>query len=76
MSAKVVGSLGLILDIIGVCILFKFAFPQPDLSEGVHLTWGKDASVGKRRRYYVARSFVGLACLTGGFALQLLAIWM
>jgi hypothetical protein len=32
-----IGSLGLILDISGVVLLFKYGFPQPDFKEGVSL---------------------------------------
>ena len=71
------GSLGLILDIVGVCILFKFGFPQPDLDDSIKLvTEGKDPDAPRRRRVYVVMSMIGLLSLVGGFGLQLLAIWI
>jgi hypothetical protein len=77
MSANVVGSLGLILDIVGVCILFKFGFPQPDLDDSIKIVAeGRDPDAPRRRRIYVVMSLVGLVCLIGGFGLQLVAIWM
>ena len=77
MTAKIVGSLGLILDIIGVVILFKFGFPQPDLSgESKLLLAGDDPDAPRRRKVWVVVSLVGLACLVGGFALQLWALWI
>jgi hypothetical protein len=76
MTTKLVGSIGLILDIIGVCILFKFGFPQPDLDGGNKLIWGKDPSVENKRKKYVAMSVIGLVCLIAGFCFQLLAIWL
>ena len=39
MSGKWLTSIGLVLDIIGVCFLFKFGFPQPDLDEHMKLAW-------------------------------------
>jgi hypothetical protein len=77
MCANVVGSLGLILDILGVCILFKFGFPQPDLDDSIKLVLEeKDKDAPRRRRVYVAMSLTGLVCLIGGFGLQLLAFWI
>ena len=77
MSANMVGSLGLILDIIGVCLLFVFGFPQPKLEKGNALLLEEDdeEAVG-RRKVWVAMSLVALACLVAGFGLQLWAIWI
>ena len=77
MSSNLVGSLGLVLDIIGVCILFKFGFPQPDLDDHIKLiAEGSDPDAPRRRRIYVTMSSIGLVCLVGGFGLQLWAIWI
>ena len=76
MTAKHIGSLGLILDIIGICILFKYGFPQPDLDDDVKLAWGKDPDAARKRKLYVAMSIAGLLFLIAGFALQLTAVWM
>ena len=77
MSANEVGSLGLILDIVGVCLLFVFGFPQPKLEKGNALLLEEDdeEAVG-RRKVWVVMSLVALACLVAGFGLQLLAIWI
>jgi hypothetical protein len=76
MTAKLVGSLGLVLDIVGVCILFKFGFPQPDLDDSIKLVLEEsDPDAPKRRKLYVTMSVSGLVCLVAGFALQLLAVW-
>jgi hypothetical protein len=77
MSADAVGSIGLGLDILGVCILFKFGFPQPDLSDSIKIVAeGSDPDAPRKRRTYVVMSLLGLVCLVGGFGFQLLAIWM
>ena len=77
MSSHWVGSLGLVLDIVGVCILFKFGFPQPDLDDEIKIvTESKDPKAAGRRRLYVVMSSIALVCLIAGFALQLTAVWM
>jgi hypothetical protein len=77
MSANAINSLGLILDMIGVCVLFKFGFPQPDLGDHINIVAeGKDPDAPKRRRLYVGMSLLGLVCLVGGFGLQLGATWL
>lgn len=76
MSAKAIASLGLVLDILGVCVLFRFGFPQPDLDDEIKIvTGGKDPEAAAKRKTYVLMSSFGLACLIGGFLLQLLANW-
>ena len=77
MTAKVVGSLGLVLDIVGVCILFRFGFPQPDLDDSIKIVGrGKDPEVAGKRKLYMTMSIVALLFLVAGFGLQLTAIWM
>jgi hypothetical protein len=77
MSKEWVGSLGLILDIIGVCILFRFGFPQPDVSDAIHIVAeGDDPNAWKKRWLYYAMSGLALVCLVAGFGLQLSAVWM
>ena len=74
---EIVNSLGLVGDIVGVCILFKFGFPQPDLEDSIKLVLEqKDADAPRKRRLWVTMSMIGLVCLIGGFALQLTAVWL
>ena len=75
MSGKWLTSIGLVLDIIGVCILFKFGFPQPDLSEDIAIGAGTDPNAARKRKFYQVISSLGLICLVGGFALQLWGTW-
>lgn len=77
LTAKLISSAGLVLDIVGVCILFKFGFPQPDHTAEVILVTGQtDPDAPRRRIIYIAMSSIGLISLVGGFALQLWALWM
>lgn len=67
---------GLILNILGVGVVFFFGFPQPSHHDGNLLAWGEDASAAPRRRRYKLLSQLGLALMIAGFALQLAAIWL
>jgi hypothetical protein len=76
MSGKWLTSIGLVLDIVGVVILFKFGFPQPDFEEAILLaTEGSDPEGPKKRKLWTAMSMIGLVCLVGGFAFQLWGTW-
>ena len=76
MSAQWVNTVGLLLDVLGVFILFKFGFPQPDFGGGNYLQWGGDKTAPQKRKLYVGMSLTGLICLVGGFGLQVIATWM
>lgn len=77
MTAQLMNTIGLVADIVGVCILFKFGFPQPDLDDSIKLTLEQtDSSTPARRKRYVVMSSLGLFFLVGGFALQIWATWM
>jgi hypothetical protein len=80
MSGQWFNTIGLVLDIIGVCILFKFGWPQPDLDKSIKAAWDdKHPGVAiylRKRRLYKTMSVIGLVCLVGGFLLQLRAGWM
>jgi hypothetical protein len=74
---QIVNSLGLVLDIVGVCILFRFGFPQPDLDPSIKIVVEeKDPDAPRKRKLWVVMSVLGLVSLIGGFALQLSAVWM
>ena len=76
MTAEWVNTAGLVLDMVGVCILFYFGFPQPDFGGGNYLQWHGDTTAPLKRKLYVKMAALGLACLVGGFGLQLVASWM
>lgn len=76
MSGKWLNSMGLVLDIIGVCILFKYGFPQPDLDDSIKLVAEqKDPDAPRKLRRWKWMSGIGLATLIGGFLSQLLGTW-
>ena len=70
MTASVLVSIGLILDIAGVVLLFIYGLPHPSEFAGV-LNWGSAEKQEKVKRRVRARSRLGLALLVTGFALQL-----
>ncbi|MCW5650445.1 MAG: hypothetical protein KIS62_11925 [Ramlibacter sp.] len=78
----------MVLNIIGVVLLFVFGFPQPTHDEGIGLGLedatplpnGKtvaehDASVRERKRLYLICSNTALVLLLAGFGFQLWATW-
>jgi hypothetical protein len=81
-------SVGLLMGMIGVLIIFHFGPPQPNLEEGVGLgledgtplpngrtvsEHGRDAK--KLRATYSCMSKTGLLLVAAGFAFQLWAVW-
>lgn len=80
MTADQANTLGLVLDIVGIIVIFIWGPPQPKLEEGeAILADGKvydeeDHKIRRRRRIYTALSRLGLILLLAGFALQLIAI--
>ena len=76
MSPKWLTTIGLVLDIIGVCILFKFGFPQPDLDDAIRIVAEQtDPHAPRKRKLWTVMSVLGLICLVGGFAFQLWGTW-
>ncbi len=74
-SADIVSSVGLILDIVGVILLFKYGLPA-DVREkgGTIIIFGggkRDEEAKREHRYYRRMSRIGLGCLMVGFSLQL-----
>jgi hypothetical protein len=76
---------GLVLDIVGVLIVWKFGWPQPNFELGTGLAVEDGTPVGpngetaremdeqkeRREMKYRRWSLVGIALITAGFALQL-----
>ena len=70
-------SIGLILDIVGVALVFKYGLPA-DIRErgGTAIIWGggkSDEEAKREHRHYKRMSSLGLGCLIVGFALQLVS---
>lgn len=75
-ASKIVNSIGLILDVVGVVLIFKFGLP-PNLFKLVNgPTWGdmepssEQAAINKK---YAKINFVGLCFLIAGFCGQLIS---
>jgi len=88
MPPQTLNTIGLILNIAGVLLLFFFGFPQPTHEEGVGrgledatpLPNGKtveehDKSVRRRKLVYLVCSNAALVLLFAGFGFQLWATW-
>jgi hypothetical protein len=86
MCAATLNAIGLLLNILGVVLVFFFGFPQPTHEEGVGLGLGDDTplsegktvsqhneEVRKKKALYLCISRVALGLLILGFAFQLSA---
>ena len=78
MSAASINSVGLILDIIGVILLFIFGLPSRFVSEGPPvLSFGEDPDSTKQRekqwKRYQCVSWSALVLLVLGFVLQMVS---
>ena len=75
--ADIVSSVGLLVDIVGVALVYKFGL-QADVREtgGTEILWGGGKSEEEAKgehRHYKRMSRFGLVCLIIGFALQLIS---
>jgi len=89
MPNQILNTIGLLLNIGGVALLFRFAWPQPTFEEGegLGLEGGtrlkdgrtvdeRDAAVRKAKRQYENLSRLALTLIIFGFVLQLFATWL
>jgi hypothetical protein len=85
---KEFASLGLILNMLGVLLLFFFGFPQPNFDIGIGISLEDNTPLGngltvkqqnektiKKRKIYRIMSFIALIFLFIGFLLQLYSLW-
>jgi NhaP-type Na+/H+ or K+/H+ antiporter len=90
LTARWLNTIGLVLGIAGVAILFKWGPPQPDFDEGFAIgasftddTVFRDgtkpseivAAVRRRKRLHQKMSSIGLGLIGLGFLAQLVAVW-
>ncbi|REE21219.1 hypothetical protein B0G71_4371 [Paraburkholderia sp. BL27I4N3] len=88
MNAQMLNTIGLASNMVGVFLAFFYGFPQPDHNEGVSLGLSPNtplqngqtvaehnAEIRRRKRFYKAMSFLALACMFLGFAVQAYALW-
>lgn len=87
MCATTLNAIGLVLNMLGVVLVFFFGFPQPTHEEGVGIglsddtpiSEGKtvaqhDEEVRKRKALYLCMSRFALGLMVLGFAFQLCAM--
>ena len=76
---KIVSLVGLGLNLVGVIMLFKYALPKRQRTEGILFSWTvykpNKELIALERRWDV-RSGVGLWCAIVGIALQGFGIWL
>lgn len=86
MKAQTLNAIGLILNIVGVVLVFFFGLPQPSHEEGVSIGFGDDTvfadgtsvkdintEANRRKRVYTVLAYVALSFLLAGFVCQLIA---
>ncbi|MCH8951806.1 MAG: hypothetical protein IID49_06765 [Proteobacteria bacterium] len=79
MTPAIVNSIGLLMDAVGVVVVFMYGWPQPDLSENNYVIWGGDHTDPEdvaKRRHHKRMSIAGLVCLVCGFGVQIIATWI
>ncbi len=89
MPNQIINTIGLLLNIAGVVLLFIYGPPQPTHEEGVGLKLedntllsdgrtvvDHDASVQKIRKRHENMSKIALVLIFAGFVLQLWATWL
>lgn len=88
MTAQTLNTVGLVLNIVGVILVFFYGFPQPSHDEGVGigledgtpLSDGRtvaqhNEAVRKMRERYLCLSRFALGLMILGFLFQLFATW-
>lgn len=82
MWPEIVNTAGLVSNIVGVAIAFRWGYPQPSYEETVGLALEgdvvpgvKEAAQAQRRKYLLLSRF-GLVLMGLGFFLQLGATWI
>jgi hypothetical protein len=89
MYSQTLNSIGLLLDIVGASMLFKYGFPQPNFEEGVGLGLGlanvlengktvaqHNEEVRVMKGIYFFRSRLAMVLIIFGFLFQLVATWV
>lgn len=76
--SQIISSVGLVLDVAGVALLFVYGPPQPDFQEDdvvVIANQAQQAEAIALKQKFKFRSRIGLSLLVAGFLLQLLGVW-
>jgi hypothetical protein len=71
---QIIGSLGLVLDIVGVVLLFKFGLPEEVRRSGLRFlaTEEEDEDEKRKAQHYDRMGRFGLVLLIAGFVFQLI----
>ena len=71
---RLINACGLIFDIIGVLLLWKFGLPESISREGhIHMVWGPDENEKAKAAKYDKYAKVALLLIIGGFTLQFIS---
>lgn len=76
--SQIICSIGLVLDVAGVAVLFVYGPPQPDFQEDdvvIVSNQAQQAAARTLKNKFKFRSRIGLSLLFAGFLLQLLGVW-
>lgn len=76
MTKEWVNTIGLLMDAVGVIVVFKFGWPQPIPHEVIVASSSKNAEEESKARWRKRYSVTGLVLIVGGFAVQIAATWM
>lgn len=76
MTGPLLTCIGLILDIIGVCLLFRYGLPPHiAITKASYLVLGNPQEKTDKAKRYTRISYAALVLLIVGFALQGVAAW-
>lgn len=76
MLPEIINTVGLIFDIIGVGLLFRYGLPEPIGKDGARrITWGTDEEETAKWKRYKRMSYLALGLLIFGFLLQIVSNW-
>jgi hypothetical protein len=77
MLSNVISSIGLLIDIAGVVLLFIYGLPSKIATPPTLLIAGNISDSSKKKNKLITRmSYVGLSLLIIGFILQLAGVWI
>lgn len=76
MTGPLLTCIGLFLDIIGVCLLFRYGLPPNiAITKASYIVLGDPEEKTDKAKRYTRISYAALVLLVAGFALQGVAAW-
>ena len=76
MAPEIVNTIGLLLDVFGVIIVFKYGWPQPVPYEIGYDDSPEDQKEKRQAEWHTRYSLAGLGLIVGGFLIQIIAVWI